>query len=393
MKVRQHHDLSISELGVGCYALSGVYGRKDPGEFIQMLHRACEMGVTFFDTAAAYGEDAERVLGEGVASYRNEVIIATKIGPSESGGPDLSPQHIRASCERSLRNLGTDWIDVYQVLYDDPNTPVEVTIGALEDLQREGKIRHYGLSHLPLPRVEQYLQSGRPSTMLMELSAVSREARSTLLPLCRAHGLAGIAFSPTGRGLLTGRFDAGTTFPPGDLRRIDPLFQRERFSSGLRIAARLAEIAARHGKTPVQAAIAWVLAQPGIVCALSGPSTIEHLEENAGGTGWEFDAEEMVSFERFLSQEEAGLRRAQHRAVHDILAAPLPPDTSQAFTDLVYAVETAILLGLFDEADVIAPFRELFGLQNRQDADARRQMVAIQARLREMLPAPESTDR
>ncbi len=381
MQYRQHHDLTISEIGVGCYALAGVYGTKDAAEFRRMLRRAHELGVTVFDTAAAYGDDAERVLGEAVRPFRDEAIILTKIGLKNGAQPDLSPESIRTACEQSLRNLNTGWIDVYQVHYDDPATPVEVTVGTLEDLKRQGKIRHYGLSHLPLPRVECYMQAGRPFSELMELSAAAREARSTLLPLCREHGVAGIAFSTTGRGLLTGRFDASTTFPPGDLRHMDPLFQRERFASGLRVAARLAEIAARHGRTPAQAAIAWVLAQPGIMCALSGPSSVAHLEENAAASGWSFEAAEMAAFERCLAEEDAWLAETQQRAVRQILTGPLPGDASQAFVDLVYAIETGITLGLVTEAGVIETFHELFALRARLDEAAWQQMQALQTRL------------
>lgn len=304
MQYREHDGFRISEIGVGCYALSGVYGEKDIQTFRAMLRRAFEVGVNFFDTADAYG-DAEQVLGEVIKPYRDRVYLATKVGVKDGTKPDLSPAYVKLACEQSLQRLQTAYIDLYQVHLDDPETPVAETVGALEDLARQGKIRCYGVGHLPLGRVEAYIGAGNVFSVVLELSAAARDARQTLLPLCREHGVGAIAFSATGRGLLAGKYQPGHVFQAGDIRHIDPLFQRERFASGLRIAERLAEIGRRYGRTPVQAAIAWVLSQQGITCALTGPSTIAHLEENAAGSGWPFPPDALEQLEAFLRQEDA----------------------------------------------------------------------------------------
>ena len=365
MQYRTHQGLIISEIGVGCYALGGVYGQVDQPEFQSMLRRAYELGVNFFDTAEAYG-DGEQVLGEALRPFRQQVLIATKVGVKEGATPDLSPGYIRRACDASLKALGTDYIDLYQVHFDDPHTPVQETVEVLDELVAAGKVRRYGLGHLPLEKVIVYFEAGQVFSILMELSAAERTSSHTLLPLCRERGAAAIAFSATGRGLLTGRFQEGHSFPPSDLRHMDPLFQRERFRSGLCIAARLAEIAGKYGRTPAQAALAWVLSRPGIVCALSGPSNISHLEENALASGWAFDPADLEALDAFLDQESAWLKRQQRLSLGHILAGPLP-EASTAFVDLVYAIETALALGLAREQQVLPLFYELYALRKTLD--------------------------
>ncbi|MEW6107517.1 MAG: aldo/keto reductase, partial [Bacillota bacterium] len=216
MRYNQCRDLRVSEVGVGCYSLAGVYGKKDLDEFARMVRRAYELGVTFFDTADAYG-DAESILGKIVRDFRSEIHIATKVGVVSGASMDLSPARVKKACEESLARLGTDYIDLYQVHFDDPKTPVEDVVGALESLVASGKIRHYGVGHLPADKIARYAEVGRPLSVLMELSAATRDARAKLLPLCREHGMAAIAFSTTGRGILTGTIREGHVFPDGDI--------------------------------------------------------------------------------------------------------------------------------------------------------------------------------
>ena len=369
MKYRIHDGVSISEVGVGCYALGGAYGEKDFGEFRRMIVRAHELGVNYFDAADAYG-DAEVVLGKAVMPFRKDVLIATKVGVAGGKGPDLSASYVKAACERSLKRLQTDYIDNYQVHFDDPDVPAEETVGALKELVSEGKIRRYGIGHLPVERVEEYLGRGQAFSVLMELSAVSRTSRTGLLPLCRRFGAAAIAFSVTGRGILTGKIDEKTHFEEGDIRNIDPLFQRENLASGLRVATKLAVIAKRYGKTPAQAAVAWALSQPGIVCALTGPSTVAHLEENLGGSGWSFHIEDSHAFETFLNLEEERLRRERNVSIDSILNRPLPKETGQAFKDLVYAAETATLVGRLQETAAEEFFIALMMIRDALDEAA-----------------------
>lgn len=238
MEYRTHDDMKLSEIGIGCYSLSGVYGEKNAEEFGKMVKRAVRLGINFFDTADIYG-DAEKILGAALEENRNEVHIATKVGVTEGAETDLSGGHIRAACEKSLKNLRTDRIDLYQIHFDDPKIPVEEIVETLEDLKKEGKILKYGVGHLPVRRAEEYFEKGDVFSSIMELSAAARNTRTSLLPLCEKHGVGAIAFSTTGRGLLTGKIGEKTEFSEGDIRRLDPLFQRELFRSSLRISGKL----------------------------------------------------------------------------------------------------------------------------------------------------------
>jgi aryl-alcohol dehydrogenase-like predicted oxidoreductase len=380
MQYREHLGDRLSEIGIGCYALSGVYGTKDAGQFIGLLRRAYELGVTFFDTADVYGP-AEEILGRAVAPFRSRVRLATKVGARADGRLDCSAEHVVASCESSLRRLQTDYLDLYQIHFDDPGTPVEETVEALEKLEAAGKIRHYGVGHLPLPRMRAYFATGNVFSALVELSGAARGARDHILPLCRDRGVGVIAFSTAGRGLLTGKIGAGHVFEEGDIRRLDPLFQREKFASGLRTAEKFRALGEKHGKTPVQVAIAWVLAQPGIVCALTGPSTVSHLEENLGASGWDIAPGDLAELEYFFRDEDEQVRQAQTQAVCAILAGELRAES--ALTDLVYALETLVEIEVAAEAEIRSLFQRLWGLRGRQDAATLEQMRALQTELRE----------
>jgi aryl-alcohol dehydrogenase-like predicted oxidoreductase len=379
MQYRTHKGQKLSEIGIGCYALSGVYGKKDPEQFIGLLQRAHDLGVTFFDTADIYGP-AEDILGRAVAPFRDQVWIATKVGAKVDGRPDCSAEHVLSSCEQSLQRLQTDYVDLYQIHFNDPHTPVEETVKALEKLKAAGKIRHYGVGHLPPSRVEAFFDAGEVFSALVELSAASRGARQRVLPLRRDHDVGVIAFSATGRGLLTGVIGPGHVFEEGDIRgRLDSLFQRERFASGLRVAERFRALGAKYGKTPVQVAIAWVLAQPSIICALTGPSTIPHLEENLGGSGWTIAPDDLEELEQLFREEDERLRQEQVQSIRAILEQEL--DSGNAFADLVYLFETLIELKLAAEEEILPLFQRLWALRERQDAPALEEMQAIQGEL------------
>jgi aryl-alcohol dehydrogenase-like predicted oxidoreductase len=371
MKFRNHQGIPISEIGIGCYALSGVYGNVDIRAFQAVIRRAFELGINFFDTAEAYG-DAERILGEAVRPFRKQVLVATKVGVKEGSKPNLSRKYILSACDDSLSALGMDYIDLYQVHFNDPETPVEESIRALEELVSAGKIRFWGIGHLPTERAIAYLDTGKVFSILMELSAAERSSLKSLLPLCIERGTAGIAFSVTGRGLLTGRYQEGHAFAPSDLRHIDPLFQRERFRSGLRIASKLAEIGRVHGRTPAQTAIAWVLAQAGIICALTGPSTIDHLEENAQASGYEVDATSLQALDVYLTVEQDRLKQEQCASLQEILAGKLPNEAQEAFVDLVYAIETILALDLASEEQIVPLFYDLYELRKTMQEPATR---------------------
>lgn len=384
MKYREHRGFKISEIGVGTYSLSGVYGKKKAGEFKNMVDRAYQLGVNFFDTAHVYG-DAERVLGEIVKPYRDEVYVATKIGIKENVRPDLSREYVRKCCEESLERLQTHYIDLYQVHFDDPRTPVDETVHTLNELVDEGKIRVYGVGHLPLERVKEYCDMGNVFSVLMELSAVARGVRETHLPICRRYDVRAIAFSTTGRGLLTGELKGDIKFEVGDIRNYDPLFQRENLASGLRILDRFQELSGNYGKTPVQMAIAWVLSHPEVVCALTGPSKITHLEENLGGSGWQIASQDMRNLEEFFEAEDARLKRDQRIAMGKILSERLPEEPTQALSDLVYAMETAMSLGATTEEEVVPVFRELWSIRKNLDESSYLKLKNIQLKLRNII--------
>lgn len=377
MKYRTHKDLTLSEIGLGCYALSGVYGPKDPNQFKTMLARAYELGVNFFDVAEGYG-NAELILGEVVHPFRTDIHIASKVGVVEGLEPNLSGAYIEKACERSLARLQTDYLDLYQVHFDDPKTPVEETVTALEKLKQDGKICHHGVCHLPIERVAEHMRLGDPFSVLMELSAVTRDALNAILPLCSQHKVAGIAFSTTGRGLLTGRFDQNTIFPDDDLRSLDPLFQRARFLSGLRVANEMERLGQKYGKTAAQMAIAWVLAQHGIICALTGPSTLAHLEENLSAVEFEISDLDLTNFQVFLDQETTKLAHEQREAVRSIFNNP---NSAITFVDLLYVIETAVELKILSENEGMPLIQDLFALRNAPAEIAKQKMQALKNRL------------
>ena len=379
MQYRTHRGESLSEIGLGCYALSGAYGQRDPERFLALIQRAYDLGVTFFDTADIYGP-AEEVLGQAVVPFRDQVWIASKVGWGPEQRPDCSPGHVRASCEASLQRLETDYLDLYQVHFYDRHTPIAETVGALEDLKSAGKIRYYGLGHLPPDQMAGYMAAGEVLSALTELSAVARGALERRVPLCQDVGVGVIAFSVTGRGLLTGKIGPGHTFEEGDIRQIDPLFQRERLASGLRVLERLKALGVRYGKTPVQVAIAWVLAQPQVVCALTGPSTIPHLEENLGGSGWTIEAEDLAALERFFETEDEWLQEEQIRALRSILTGEL--EANGAFADLVYVVETLVDMDLALEEEMMPIYERLMPLRKRPIADSLEELQCLQTELR-----------
>lgn len=381
MRYRTFRDWRLSAIGMGSYGLSGAYGRVDRQSYRRTIERARELGVNFFDTAQGYGE-AEAFLGRAIRPFRKEIYLATKVSGNRGLRMDLSEAAVRQACHASLKNLGVDCIDLYQVHFDDPRTPVEETVAALERLAAEGKIRHYGLCHLPAARIREYLACGQVFSILMELSAAARAARQTLLPLCREHHLAALAFSVTGRGGLSGKIRSPARFEPGDIRRMDPLFQRERFASLQRLAARLAETGRAYGASSVQVAIAWVLAQEGVVCALTGPSDPAHLEENARAADLDLQPADLAALEAFLDAEEAALAERQRETLRAILAQPLPASPEAAFNDLVYALETAVLLGSIEEPEVLPLFAELLALRNEPDGLDPLKLKEIQARAR-----------
>lgn len=380
MEYNNFKDLDISEIGMGCYALSGSYGSVDIENYGSVLNKANKLGVNLFDTAATYGEEAEKILGEVIEPMREDVVVSTKIGVDDEGKPSLSFNEVKEQCENSLNRLRTEYIDIYLVHFDDPNTPVEETVDALEDLKREDKIKHYGVSHLPAERVKEYLEKGNVSFCLMELSPVARKAREELLPLCKEHGAKAIAFSVTGRGILSGEIDENTKFEEGDIREMDPLFKKERFKSALRITREFKDIGEKYDKTPIQVAINWTLSQEGVISALTGPSSLEHLKENVDGSGWELENADLEKIESIIKREDEILEEREPQILKKILEKPLHKDTSRAYSDLIYVMEVAIERNMTEEKDILPIYRKL--LTERKEGLTPDKLEKIQDELR-----------
>jgi len=273
-------DISLPPLGYGCYGLSGAYGASlQEDEKIKVLQYAYDLGMRFFDTASSY-DNTEEILGKAIGPFRKEVVLASKVGLFEGNRADLSKKHVISCCEESLKKLGTDYIDLYQVHFHDPYVPVSETVEVLQHLREQGKIRYIGVGHLPMDKTLEYLKLGCVSTVLAEINPICTARYKELIQLQEDYDFGIIAFSITGRGLLTGTIDAKTQFSENDIRRIDPLFKKSKMVSGQDIGAKLREIGLRFGKTPAQIAIAWTIQNPGVVSGLTGPVKLHHLKEN-----------------------------------------------------------------------------------------------------------------
>jgi aryl-alcohol dehydrogenase-like predicted oxidoreductase len=280
--------LEVSRLGLGCMGMSAFYtgsGQDDVGA-IETIHRALELGVTFFDTAEIYGPYTnEELLGRALAGHRTEVVIATKFGTilhqgDGSRGLDGSAENVRLSVEGSLKRLDTDYIDLYYQHRMDPETPIEETMGALSELVGEGKIRHIGLSEAG-PETIRRANAIHPVTALQtEYSLWSRDPETEILPLIRKLGIGFVPYSPLGRGFLTGTIRSLDQLDQADFRRSSPRFQGENLQTNIRIVEQVDAVAAELGVKPGQVALAWLLAQGDDVAPIPGTKQINYLEEN-----------------------------------------------------------------------------------------------------------------
>ncbi|MEK6372710.1 MAG: aldo/keto reductase [Acidobacteriota bacterium] len=287
MKHRKLASLEVSAIGLGCMGMSEFYGSHDDAQSIATIRRALDLGVNFLDTADMYGPFTnEQLVGRAIRDRRDEVVLATKFGNERN--PDGSwvgingrPEYVRAACDGSLKRLGVDRIDLYYQHRVDVKTPIEETVGAMADLVRAGKVRHIGLSEAA-PRTIRRAHAVHPVTVLQtEYSLWSREPEEEILPTLRELGIGFVAYSPIGRGFLSGRIKSVDDLEPDDYRRNNPRFQGANFQRNLDLVARIEELAREKGVTPAQLAIAWVLAQGDDVVPIPGSRRVEHLEENA----------------------------------------------------------------------------------------------------------------
>jgi aryl-alcohol dehydrogenase-like predicted oxidoreductase len=315
--------LQVSALGLGCMGMSEFYGTADENDALATIDRALDLGITFFDTADMYGPFTnEKLVGRALAGRRDEVVLATKFGNvrSESGerlGIRGDAAYVREACDASLARLGVDHIDLYYQHRVDTSTPIEETVGAMKELVEAGKVRHLGLSEASAETIRR-ANAVHPITALQsEWSLWTRDPEDEVLPVVRELGIGFVAYSPLGRGFLSGRIRSTDDLADGDFRKFHPRFQGENFQRNLDLVAKVDELAAAKGATPGQLALAWVLAQGDDVVPIPGTTRAAHLEENVGALDVELTADDLAQLEEaFPKGATAGDRYADMSSVN-----------------------------------------------------------------------------
>ena len=298
--------LEVSAIGLGCMGLSYGYGpATERGAAIELIRRAFELGVTFFDTAEAYGPgDNEELLGEALAPFRDKVVIATKFGFKDgkvASGVDSRPENIRAVAEASLRRLKTDVIDLFYQHRVDPNVPMEDVAGAVKDLIAQGKVRHFGMSEAGVESIRRAHAVQPVAALQSEHSMWWREPEKAILPLLEELSIGFVPFSPLGKGFLTGAINADTKFDANDFRNIVPRFAEAARQANQHLVDVLGDIAAGKGVTRAQIALAWLLAQKPWIAPIPGTTKLHRLEENVGAAAVELSPVDLADIESALA--------------------------------------------------------------------------------------------
>ena len=317
MNQRNLGPLTVPEIGLGCMGMSAFYGTTDEGEAIATIHRALELGCNFLDTAEMYGPyENEKLVGKAIDSRRDEVVLATKfVVVPDPDDPkkrklDGSPENVRRSIEGSLERLGTDHVDLYYLHRVDPGTPIEDTVGAMAELVEEGKVRNIGLSEASADTLRRAVEVHPIAALQTEYSLWSRDVEGEILPAARELGVGFVAYSPLGRGFLSGRFKNPDDLDSDDFRRDGPRFKGEALEQNQRLVAKVEELANEKGCAPGQLALAWVLAQGDDVVPIPGTKRRSYLEENVAAADVELTEHDLARIESELP-EAAGARYDQ----------------------------------------------------------------------------------
>lgn len=293
-----------SELGLGCMGMSEFYGPRNDEESLKVLKRSYELGITFWDTSDMYGPHLnEELISRALKGIRNDITVATKFGivrdsldPAQRG-INGRPEYVKQACEGSLRRLQIETIDLYYLHRVDPATPIEETVGAMSDLIRQGKIRAIGLSEASAATLRRAHAIHPVTALQSEYSLWTRDPEDEVLPACKELGIGFVAYSPLGRGFLTGKYKSADDFAADDFRRMSPRFQGENFNKNLDLVRKVEALAGEKGCTPSQLALAWVMAQDDFIFPIPGTKQLKYLEENAGVLRVKLSKVEMASLE------------------------------------------------------------------------------------------------
>jgi aryl-alcohol dehydrogenase-like predicted oxidoreductase len=319
--------LDVGVIGLGCMGLSYAYStsRVDRADAVALIRRALDLGVTLLDTADMYGpETNERLVGEAIAGRRHEVVLATKFGieyrEQAAGSPrgiNGRPEYVRAACDASLRRLGVDHVDLYYQHRVDPDVPIEDTVGAMSRLVEQGKVRHLGLSEASAATIRRAHAVHPIAALQTEYSLWSRDPEDEVLPLCRELGIGFVAYSPLGRGFLSGRFRTLDDLAEDDWRRGSPRFQGENFARNLALVDRIEDLAAEKDCTPSQLALAWLIAQAQVV-PIPGTTSRERLEQNVAAAGIVLSAEDLAAIDEIAPRGVAAGARYPQAGLREV---------------------------------------------------------------------------